>query len=105
MATAEFSKFAGILSATLSQHMQISIWVGCSPTGQEGQWKTKETPNLLSLLFGPNTKLAEPLLVRLEVADPPLRDMGQITLHTRRVGWETAGHLGKGRHLLLQNSL
>ena len=71
----------------------------------EGQRKTEETStNLLILLFGPDTKLAEPLLVCLEVADPPLRDTGQITLHTRKVRWEMAGHLGKGRHPQLQNS-
>ena len=50
---------------------------------QERQRKTEETStNLLILFFGPNTKLAKPSRVCLEVADPPLRDTGQITQHT-----------------------
>ena len=52
---------------------------------QEGQRKTEETStSLLILFFGPDTKLAKPSPVCLEVADPPLRDTGQITLHTRK---------------------
>ena len=72
---------------------------------QEGQRKTEETStNLLSRFFGPDTKLAEPSAVCLEVADPPLRETGQMTLHTRKVRSEMAGRLAKGRQAQLLSS-